>query len=377
MDQTTVNKPMLGFCITRKASPAATVSFAVATALSLALTITGCGAKPPPAATSAEGTVFVAQLNNELREMSLESAAAQWIAATYITQDSQLISARAQERSLELFSRKLAESRRFDGVQLAPTDARALQLLRQGESAPAPDDAAKRAELAQIMTRMEATYGAGKYCQTSNGKEVCHNIDDVTATMASSRNYDELLAAWNGWHTISRPMRADYARFVELANEGAREIGYEDLGQLWRDGYDMTPEAFNTEVERLWDQVKPLYDSMHCFARTRLARKYGEDKVPAGKPIPAHLFGNIWAQQWNNIYADILKPFPNVPAADITTELVRQKYDAVRMTKQAESFYTSLGMPALPESFWERSMLVRPRDRDVVCHASAWQMDAS
>jgi peptidyl-dipeptidase A len=345
--------------------------------LAVALALAGCGPKVPPTPTLAEGAAFVAQLNQDLTAMNREGAAAEWIAETYITPDSELISARAQERALELFSRKFAESRRFDGAPLTPNDARMLKLLRQGVVAPAPDDPAKRAELAAINARMQATYGTGEYCDPATGKPPCHNIDDVAATMAKSRNYDTLLAAWNGWHTISRPMRADYMRFVELANEGAREIGYQDLSELWRSNYDMTPAAFEAEVERLWKQVNPLYQAMHCFARTRLAKKYGEDKVPAGKPIPAHLFGNIWAQQWNNIYTDILKPYPNVPATDITAELVRQKYDAVRMTQQAESFYTSLGMPALPQSFWERSMLVRPRDREVVCHASAWPMDGA
>src|SRR5690606_32369959 len=179
-----------------------------------------------------------------------------------------------------------------------------------------------------------------------------------------------------GWHTIGRPMREDYVRFVELANEGARELGYEDLGVMWRSGYDMPVDEFVQEVERLWGQVKPLYDELHCYARDRLAEKYGADLVPAGQPVPAHLFGNIWAQQWNNIYEDILKPYPRAPQAPpLDRELVRQKYDAARMTKLAESFYTSLGMSPLPDSFWERSMLTRPRDREVVCHASAWHMD--
>ena len=225
------------------------------------------------------------------------------------------------------------------------------------------------------MARMEGDYGAGKYCVTKNGKEECRNIDQLSATIAKSRNYDELTEAWAGWHSVGRQMRKDYTRFVELANEGAREIGFSDLGAMWRSPYDMKPEEFEAEVDRLWGQVKPLYDQMHCYARTKLARKYGEDKVPAGKPIPAHLFGNLWAQQWNKIYDDILKPYPAVKAENVDVALVKQGYTAEKMVKQAETFYTSLGMPSLPKTFWERSMLTRPRDRDVVCHASAWHMD--
>jgi peptidyl-dipeptidase A len=169
-------------------------------------------------------------------------------------------------------------------------------------------------------------------------------------------------------------MRKDYQRFVELANEGAAGLGYKDLGELWRAGYDMSPADFEKETDRLWSQVKPLYDGLHCYARGKLQQKYGKDRVPDGKPIPAHLFGNIWAQQWNNIF-DLLQPYPGVSNLDVTTALEKQKYDAVRMTKSAESFYTSLGFPELPASFWERSMLTRPEGREVVCHPSAHDID--
>jgi peptidyl-dipeptidase A len=330
-----------------------------------------------PAATPEEAKAFVEQLNKDFRRLGDEVSAAGWVQATYITEDTQLLNARANERYLELLSRSVNESRRFDGVAMDPATKRTLELLRLGVSAPAPDDPVKRAELATLAAKLEATYGEGKYCEARDGKEVCRNIDDVTEVMAKNRNFDQLLAAWTGWHTISRPMRSDYVRFVELANEGAKDLGYADLGTMWRSGYDMPPADFVREVDRLWGQVKPLYDQLHCYARDQLAEKYGTDKVPAGKPVPAHLFGNIWAQQWNNIYEDVLKPYPSVSRPTLDRELVAKQYDAVKMTKQAESFYTSLGMPKLPDTFWKRSMLTRPRDREVVCHASAWQMDGA
>ncbi|MEO6185813.1 MAG: M2 family metallopeptidase, partial [Steroidobacteraceae bacterium] len=348
-----------------------------AVALACAISLGGCGQREH-AATPAEATAFVAKLNQDMTVMGNELGAAGWVQATYINTDTQLLNSRANERLLEYFSKTVKEARRFDGLKLDEPAARALMLLKQSDmiSAPAPDDAAKRSELATIMARLEATYGEGKYCVTKNGKQDCRNIDQAMATLAKSRNYDELTEAWVGWHGVGAPMRKDYIRFVELANEGAKELGYADLGALWRGHYDMTPEQFDAEVERLWNQVKPLYDDLQCYARAQLAKKYGEDKVPAGKPIPAQLFGNLWAQQWNNIYDDILKPYPAVPRQSIDAALVQQKYTAERMTQQAESFYTSLGFRKLPATFWERSMLTRPRDREVVCHASAWHMDA-
>jgi peptidyl-dipeptidase A len=241
-------------------------------------------------------------------------------------------------------------------------------------AAPAPDDPEKRAELAELDTRLTSMYGAGEYCPS--GPESCRNIDQISETMASSRDWDALLEAWAGWRTISPPMRKDYRRFVELANEGARGLGFDDLGELWRAGYDMPPAELEAETERLWSQVKPLYDGLHCYARGRLQQRYGKERVPDGKPVPAHLFGNIWAQQWNNIY-DLLEPYPGVSNLNVTSALGKQGYDARRMTESAESFYVSLGFPKLPPSFWERSMLVRPADREVVCHASAHNMDGA
>lgn len=315
---------------------------------------------------------FVARVNKEMTELQKEKSAAEWVQATYINDDTQLLNAKTNERFLSYFNTAVEESKRYSGQSLKPETARAIQLLKLSVTAPSPNDAGKRAELTKITARMEATYGEGKYCP--NGPDSCRNLDQLEETLATSRNYDELTEAWAGWHTISRPIRADYMRYVELANEGVRELGFKDLGAMWRSGYDMPPEAFEQETERLWTQVKPLYDELHCYARGRLAKKYGEDRVPAGKPIPAQLLGNMWAQQWGKVY-DLLEPYPGVANLNVDQALKQQGYDARRMTQSAETFYVSLGFPKLPVTFWERSMLTRPRDREVVCHASAWHMD--
>lgn len=341
--------------------------------VALATALASCGGKP--AGQSEDAAAFVARLNSEMGTLSDELNAAGWVQATYITPDTQLLTARANERYLAYFSKAVAEARRHEQAPKDEATARALSLLKLGVAAPAPDDTAKRAELAKLAAGLEAAYGEGKSCIDKNGKQDCRNIDQLSETLATSRDYATLTEAWAGWHSVAKPMRSDYQRFVALANEGARELGYADLGAMWRSGYDMTPEAFEQEVERLWGQVKPLYEQMHCYARSQLARKYGEDKVPAGKPIPAQLLGNLWAQQWNKIYDDVLKPYPAVAAPSVDSALKAQRYDALRMARSAEGFYTSMGFRKLPDSFWQRSMLVRPRDREVVCHASAWQMD--
>ena len=318
---------------------------------------------------------FVARVNGELAALSQEAQAAGFTLDTFITPDTQLLNAKANDRYLAYLSKAVAEARRYDTHELSPASARALMKLRLNVAAPAPDDAHKRARLTQLEAQLEARYGEGKYCP--QGPASCRNLDQLSDTLARSRNYDELTEAWKGWHGVGAGMRADYREFVALANEGARELGFKNLGVMWRAGYDMSPEEFDAESERLWQQVKPLYDGLHCYARARLAKRYGKDKVPAGKPIPAQLLGNMWAQQWNKIYPDILKPYPGASIETADARLKAQKWDPLRMTHSAESFYTSLGFPQLPKTFWQRSMFARPRDREVVCHASAWDMGST
>ncbi len=339
------------------------------------LVLGGCAreAAPPPAAAKPESAdEFVARVNKDLTAVDQELAAAGWTQDTYITVDTQLLSARSNDRYLAYLTHALDEARRFDGQTLTPQAARALMRLRLNVAAPAPADAAKRARMTQLEAQLQAKYGEGKYCPA--GPASCKNVDQLSDILAKSRNYDELTQAWKGWHDVGAGMRADYTEFVALANEGARNLGFKDLGVMWRANYDMAPEAFDAESERLWQQVKPLYDALHCYARARLAQRYGADKVPAGQPIPAQLLGNMWAQQWNKIYDDLLKPYPKASIESADAMLKAQKWDAVRMAHSAESFYTSLGFPPLPKTFWERSMLTRPRDREVLCHASAWDM---
>jgi len=348
-------------------------------ALSLTLAACSGGSAPSEASASKPETAdeFVARVNEGLTEVEREASAADFTQKTYITADTELLNARATDRKLAYVGKSAEESKRFDGQSLSPESARAIQLLRLNVSAPAPSDAARRAEMTQLLSRLSGMYGEGKYCPAGKGAEACQNLDQLSQTLARSRNYDELTEAWKGWHDVGAQMREPYRRFAELANEGARELGFKDLGVMWRAGYDMAPEELDAVAEKLWQQVKPLYDELHCHAREVLAKKYGEDKVPAGKPIPAHLFGNMWAQQWNNIYDDLMKPYPAASIETADRRLKAEKWDAVRITRSAESFYTSLGFQKLPETFWQRSMLVRPRDREVVCHASAWDMDPS
>jgi peptidyl-dipeptidase A len=323
--------------------------------------------------TAADADAFVARVNEEAKADYPEAASAQWIASTYINSDSQLVAAKANERSLAKLGANVEASKQYSSLQLKPETARGIHLLKLATSMPAPKDPKKLSELTQIATKMEGMYGSGQYCTGEGDARKCRPLGELEDTLRSSRDYDAQLDAWQGWHTVSPPMRADYQRFAELINEGSKELGFANAGEMWRAGYDMSPADFEKETDRLWDQVKPLYEDLHCYVKGKLETKYG-DKGSVDGMIPAHLTGNMWAQQWGNIW-DLVEPYKNAGSLDITGGLEKQKYDHVKMVQRAEDFYTSLGMPALPKSFYEKSQLLKPRDRDVVCHASAWDMN--
>jgi peptidyl-dipeptidase A len=355
----------------------ALLALAVAAAL---LPLAGCtsqaqdsAAAPAAKATPADADAFVAKVNEEYKADYPEQASAQWIAATYINSDSQTVAAKANERALAKLGANIEASKAYTGLDLKPETARGIHLLKLATSMPAPKDPKKLAELTQIATKLEGMYGSGQHCVGEGEAKKCRPLGELEDVLRSSRDYDAQLDAWAGWHTISPPMRADYTRFAELVNEGSRELGFKDTGEMWRAGYDMSPADFEKETDRLWDQVKPLYQDLHCYVRGKLEDKYGEKGSVDGM-IPAHLTGNMWAQQWGNIW-DLLEPYKGAGSLDVTGGLQKQQYDHTKMVQRAEDFYTSLGMPSLPRSFYEKSQLVKPRDRDVVCHASAWDMN--
>ncbi len=335
-------------------------------------------APQPKTPSAADAQAFIAGVNGELRRLTVRAQTADWIKDTYITDDTERNSASLNEDLMAYLSRVFPEAARFKGVNADFDTKRMLHLLEISTTLPAPRDPAKRRELAEVAAKLDGMYGKGKWCgaPAPGRPEKCHDILETEEIFRASRDEAVLREAWAGWHSVGRDMKPLFERLVALGNEGAREIGFADLGELWRSGYDMTPSELEDDVDRLWNEVKPLYVDLHCYVRARLQKFYGKEKVPAGKPIPAHLLGNIWAQSWENVYP-LVEPYAGAGAVDLTAALKRQKYDPVKMARRAESFFTSLGLDPLPKSFWERSMLTKPRDREVICHASAWDVTAS
>jgi peptidyl-dipeptidase A len=324
-----------------------------------------------PAPTVAEAEEFMKKAEARLADLNVKGQRASWVQENFITDDTQAMAADAIDENAAATTQLVEKAKRFEGLALSPELARKFMLLKLSLTAPAPNDPALRREMTEIGVSLDADYGKGKYCR-KNGE--CLDITAIEKVMSTSRNPEELKELWTGWHAIAPPMRQRYARFVDLSNQGARKIGFKDTGALWRAGYDMTPEEFSADLERLWNQVKPLYMSLHTYVRWKLAEKYGPNVVPPDGPLPAHLLGNPWAQEWGNVY-DLLGLQEDKGGVNVTALLRKKNLDPKGMVKYGEGFFTSMGFPPLPPTFWERSLFTKPADRDVVCHASAWDID--
>jgi peptidyl-dipeptidase A len=349
----------------------AAAALAAVTLVTLVYAGPGVAQQAPP--TTSDPKQFVSQVSDAYRKLTVESSTAEWIKNTYITDDSERLAANANEALLGYMGQAVKQSARFNNVPADPDTRRQLHLLRVSRSLAAPGDPKLRLELTTLAAKMEGVYGKAKACGADGQAKKCLDIEELAVLFQKSRNEAELRDAWLGWHRTSRGSRAAFTRFVELANQGSREIGFDDSGLMWRSAYDMTPAEFEKETERMWQQVRPLYEQLHCYVRAQLSKRYGKDKVPPEGYLPAHLLGNMWAQEWANVYP-LVEPYKGAANLDVSAALARQKWDAVKMVKTGERFFTSLGLDPLPQTFWERSMLTKPRDREVVCHASAWDV---
>ncbi len=355
--------------------------------LLVALLLSGCA---PQGNDDAEGSVadatptgdtpakpsageFITAVEEESLETGTEIARLAWINNTYITDDSQILLAKASERAQARSLEWAREAATYDGLDHDYDTARKLRFLKQGFVLPPPADPEFNAELATLRTELPNEYSAFKYCRSD---DECLDFEAMNIIMGESREPEELLEIWTEWREVSPSYRDRYARIIELANIGANGLGFDNAGDMWRLGYDMPPEKFAAELDGLIGQMAPLYESLHCHVRAELNEHYGDDVVPAEGPIPAHVLGNMWAQTWSNVYP--LMGVEEGEAAYDLTEIIQERSMAeLDMTKTAEQFFVSLGFDPLPKTFWERSMFVRPEDRDVVCYASAWHIDAA
>ncbi|MEO9600855.1 M2 family metallopeptidase [Parasphingorhabdus sp.] len=325
------------------------------------------------APTAADARQFVEDTEQQMFDFSIDAGRIYWINSNFITDDTDALAAKIGAEGTTMSVNAAIEAAKFNDVEnLDAVTRRKLDKLRGGIVLPAPTTEGAATELNEIATKLNSAYGKGK--GTLNGEEI--NGSDIEAAMGTNRDPEELSEMWASWHSnVGAPMKDDYARMVEIANEGARELGFADVGAMWRSGYDMPADDFAKLTDQLWAQVKPLYDQLHCYTRDKLNEKYGDAVQPETGAIRADLLGNMWAQEWGNIY-DIVAP---EGAGDIgfdTTDLLTTNgHDAMKMVRAGEGFFSSLGFEPLPETFYQRSLFTKPADREVVCHASAWDID--
>ncbi|ANC87897.1 M2 family metallopeptidase [Sphingomonas sp. NIC1] len=331
------------------------------------------GQAAPVKPTAAEADAYVAAVEKEAADLSVPAQQTAWVNATYITDDTDALAAKSGAELTEKAVQWAKGAARFNGVTgLSYDTKRKLDLLKNGVGLPAPTTPGAATELATLTTRMSSRYGKGK--GTLDGKPI--NGSDIEAAMGTTRDPAKLKEMWVSWNdNVGAPMRADYTRMTAISNAGAKELGFADVGAMWRSGYDMTPQQFEALTDQIWKEVEPLYLSLHTYVRWKLNEKYGDAVQPKTGPIRSDLLGNMWAQEWGNIY-DLVAPKGAGDLGYDTGDLLKARgYDPVRMVKQGEAFYSSLGFAPLPETFWQRSQIVKPADREVICHASAWDID--
>lgn len=343
------------------------------TLIAICAIVTSCGQSGEQSKSSEDLEKFLASVESENLLEGPTVSSASWISSNFITYDSQKVIADYSKR----YTLKALETSRnasnFNDLVTTPSNRRQLELLKSSFVMPPPFDDKLAGELSEISTKLEAMYGSGKHCYDDG---TCLDLEAFENIIDSSRNSSELLKAWTGWHEIGKPMKPMYLRMVDIGNQGSKDLGFDGLSDLWFSKYDMPAETFLNETDRVWEEVKPLYEALHCHVRSKLNSEYGDDIVPLDGPLPVHVLGNMWGQSWSNIYDLVYEKDETNTSIDVTQIINERNIDEITMVEYAEDFFLSMGFKELPETFWERSLFVKPQDRSVVCHASAWNLDS-
>ena len=344
------------------------------TFLASLLLIVSCSDTNSSTYTEADALEFLERIEKEDETLGPIASSAYWIGSNFITYDSQKIVSDFGMRLQLLSLERAREAALFNNSELSDSTRRKLDLIKGSFVMPSPYDSELAKELSNISTELEAMYGTGSHC-FEDGE--CYDLEAFENVIDNSRDTDDLLRAWTGWREIGKPMKEKYLRMVEIGNQGAEDLGYSGLLDLWFSKYDMPVEEFQNETERVWQELKPLYDSLQCHVKNKLTEYYGPEIMPGDGTIPAHILGNMWGQSWINIYDLVYEPAGEQSAIDLTAIINERNLDEIEMVEIAENFFLSLGFDELSDTFWDRSLFVKPQDRDVVCHASAWNLDSN
>ena len=340
--------------------------------LILIIIVTSCAPSSEQTPSNQDLEEFLANVESENKKDGPVIYSASWISSNFITYDSQKVIADYGTKSTLKSLERSREAASFDGLDTSKENQRMLNILKSSFVMPPPLDEELASELSEITTSLEAMYGSGEYCFDD---EECYDLEAFESIIDNSRDPKELLRAWEGWHEIGKPMKPMYMRMVDIGNQGSVDLGYEGLSDLWFSKYDMPAEDFLDDTDRVWSEVKPLYDALHCHVRAKLNEHYGDEVISKTGPLPVHMLGNMWGQSWSNIYDLVYEEKSDSKYIDVTKIINEKSLSEIEMVEYAEDFFISMGFKPLPETFWERSLFVKPRDRSVVCHASAWNLD--
>ena len=341
--------------------------------IAIAAIVTSCSQTSEQTRSENDLDIFLKQIEEDNLSEGPVINSAYWLGSNFITHDSQNIVADYSKRYTLKSLENSREASSFNNLKTSDSNRRKLELLKSSFVMPPPLDESLASELSSISTKLEAMYGSGEYCYEDGN---CYDLEAFEQIIDTSRNPDELLMAWNGWHEVGKPMKSMYMRMVEIGNKGSRDLGYSGLDDLWFSKYDMPADKFLEVTDSVWEEVKPLYEALHCHVRSQLNEYYGDEIVPPEGSLPVHLTGNMWGQSWSNIYDLVYPQASQTKSVDVTKIIKDRNINEIEMVEYAEDFFLSMGFEPLPDTFWERSLFTKPQDRSVVCHASAWNLDS-
>lgn len=325
---------------------------------------------------------FLREYDREASEMCNRVASSEW---RFATNTSDFNRRRMKEQQSVAAKFECLSWKRANSIDVSrtfePNIKRQLsRIVHQGKCGLAD----KYSEFSHLVMLMKDTYNNAKLCgyrRTPIGidpkLEMTHPLaycdlkldPDLVRLMEMSRDERELRYIWEAWHEkTGPPLRNTFMRYLDLANQAAYRHGFRDAGEQMRSAYE-DPEFFFV-VQDLWTSVLPLYKQLFTFVRSGLMRKYGMQTVRPDGPIPAHLLGNMWGQNWRSIM-DVVMPGP-METPDVTGEMVRQGFTPLKIFQMAEEFFTSMGLPPMSPEFWRNSMLQKSAEVHTQCTASAW-----
>ena len=323
-----------------------------------------------PSATEKEARAFLDIVVPLLMPVETVAGQIDWVAATDVTPEhtgartgvEKALAALAGSKTIIERGRALLAKEK----ELDPLTARQLRkLMLAAAEAPGtiPDVVAKRVDAEAHQAALQDGYTFCLQPKPGGGCLRPASANDLDNALLKSRDLNERLKVWSASKEIGRPLKPGLIELQKLRNQVAREMGYSSFFGLQVADYGMTVPEMMALLDQTLETTRPLFEQLHCFAKYTLAKRFSR---PVPTAIPAHWLGNRWGQRWPGL----------VEQANLDAYFRGAKPETI--VKSAETFYTSLGFPPLPDGFWQSSDLYpvpATSARKKNAHASAWHID--